>query len=160
MIGIDPGSRVTGYGVVEAHGNRLVHVASGSINAVKQSKDFSTRLEVIHDELTAVIVRYAPNAASLEGIFHHKNAASALKLGHARGVILLTLRKAGLEVAEYAPTRVKQAVVGYGRADKEQVRKMVSLLLGIPEASDLDTSDALANAICHLNSLPMLHRLR
>ncbi len=159
VIGIDPGSRNTGWGVVELHGTRLIHVASGTIEAQKQARTFPERLEIIYDGLLAAIDEYEPEAASLEGIFHYKNADSALKLGHARGVALLAARLRRLAIFEYQPTLVKQSVVGTGKAEKEQVQRMVCLLLGIPPTKLLDTSDALANAICHLTKADFLAKL-
>ncbi len=153
VLGVDPGSRVTGYGIVEINGTRLTHVASGIIKAYKPGVTFEDRLVTIHKELDALIKLHKPDAAAAEGVFTHRNAQSALKLGHARGVVLLTARLNNLSVAEYAPTRIKQAVVGHGSADKTQVQKMISMLLGIPAPKKLDTSDALAIAICHLHSL-------
>jgi crossover junction endodeoxyribonuclease RuvC len=149
VLGIDPGSRFTGFGVVDKEGNRLRHVANGVIVAHKGDPPFEERLVRIHAGLTEVIALHEPTVVAVEGIFHYKNALSALKLGHARGVALLTSRLAGLEVHEYKPTVVKQAVVGTGRADKQQVLRMICLLLGIPEPTNHDASDALAVAICH-----------
>ncbi len=149
VLGIDPGSRVTGFGVVQKEGSRLHHIAHGAIVAHKGAVSFEERLVRIHEGLAEVIALHEPTSVAVEGIFHQKNALSALKLGHARGVALLTCSLAGLAVHEYSPSTVKKAVVGTGRADKRQVLKMVSLLLGIPEPESLDASDALAVAICH-----------
>ncbi len=149
VLGIDPGSRFTGFGVVEKEGNRLRHVAHGVIVAHRGDPPFEERLLRIHLGLQEVLALHEPTVVAVEGIFHYKNALSALKLGHARGVALLTARLAGMEVHEYKPTVVKQAVVGTGRADKQQVSKMISLLLGIVEPSNDDAADALAVAICH-----------
>lgn len=153
VIGIDPGSRITGYGVVEISGSELTHIASGAIRAFKKGVAFEDRLVTIHESLMNVITEHTPEAASIEGVFHAKNAQSALKLGHARGVAMLTARIKGLSIHEYPPSKVKQAVVGYGKANKEQVQKMIALLLGIPTPTTLDASDALAIAICHLHSV-------
>lgn len=160
VIGIDPGSRITGFGVVERQGNRLVHIASGAIEAHKRAAPFDARLEIIYHDLHAAFVAHKPDIAVLENIFHYRNAQSALKLGHARGVAMLVARLNKTEVVEYQPAKVKQAVVGNGGANKEQVRRMVSLLLGIPATTRFDESDALANAICHLNAAPTLARLK
>lgn len=159
-LGIDPGSRYTGYGIIEARGNRLTHIAAGRI--VAQGKgDFTARLEIIYDGLAEVIAKYKPTHAAIEGIFHHRNAQSALKLGHARGVALLACRHHQLELEEYAPSVVKKAVVGTGRADKQQVQQMVSMMLGI-RATDLaiDASDALAIAICLAHHRRTAHLMR
>ncbi len=154
VLGIDPGSRVTGYGVVEIAGNTLTHIASGAIKAMERRDTlFEDRLVTIHTALQAVIREHRPQVASIEGVFTHRNAQSALKLGQARGAVMLTARLAGLDIAEYPPSRIKQAIVGYGKADKTQVQKMITLLLGIPAPEMLDTSDALAIAICHLHSI-------
>jgi crossover junction endodeoxyribonuclease RuvC len=160
VIGIDPGSRITGYGVVERAGTKLVHVASGSIEAFKEEQNFADRLVIIYKQLIAVMEEYKPQSAGVEGVFHARNAQSAIKLGHARGVALLAASLHGLTVFEYPPTLVKQAVVGYGRADKVQVQKMVSMLLGVTLTGPADTSDALAIAICHLHSQATRDRLR
>ncbi|MBH25894.1 MAG: crossover junction endodeoxyribonuclease RuvC [Myxococcales bacterium] len=160
IIGIDPGSRITGYGVVERRGNRLIHVGSGAIMAYKTSKDFAERMEIIFDGLRHAIATHKPDIACIENIFYHRNAQSALKLGHARGVAMLAARLDRLELVEYQPTEIKQAVTGNGGANKEQVRKMVCLLLGIPSPPKFDESDALAVAICHLNTIPLLRQLR
>lgn len=149
-LGIDPGSRFTGYGVVERRGNQLVHVASGRLSVYTRGAPLVLRLELIYAGLTEVIAKYNPDSAGIEGIFHHRNAASALTLGHARGVAMLACKHGGLEVGEYAPTVVKKAVVGTGRADKEQVQKMVRVLLSYREEMSEDQSDAVAIAICHL----------
>ena len=149
VLGIDPGSRFTGYGVVEKEGNRLHHIAHGVIIAHQGDCAFEERLVRIHDGLREVVILHEPTVVAVEGIFHYKSALSALKLGHARGVALLTARLAGLDVHEYPPATVKRAVVGSGRAQKQQVLKMISLLLGIPEPTNHDASDALAVAICH-----------
>ena len=160
VIGIDPGSRVTGYGIVERQGNRLVHIASGVVTAYKTASGFPERMELIYDGLRHAIDTYEPEVAALENIFHHRNAQSALKLGHARGVAMLAAQIQRLSIVEYQPSEVKQAVTGNGAANKEVVRKMVSLLLGIPAPKSLDESDSLAVAICHLNTIPVLKRLR
>lgn len=153
VLGIDPGSRVTGFGVVEKQGNRLHHVANGCVVAHRGDPAFEERLVRIHHGLVEVIALHEPDVVAVEGIFHYKNALSALKLGHARGVALLTARLHGLDVHEYKPSVVKQAVVGTGRADKHQVSKMICLLLGIAEPASHDASDALAVAICHCQRL-------
>jgi len=159
MLGIDPGSLVTGYGVVEGDANRLVYVASGGIRT-RPSDSLSDRLKVIYDGLNEVIARYVPEGAGVENIFHSHNVQSALKLGHARGVALLAVVNAKLPVAEYLPMEVRKAVVGTGHADKEQVQKMVQLLLQHTCDRGYDASDALAVAICHFYSYRMAERLK
>jgi len=156
VIGIDPGSRICGWGVVEevAGSQKLIHIDCGA--AITNTKaTLPKRLKTIYDELSMIIRRYQPQEAAVESVFFHKNAKSALILGHARGVALLACVNAGLEVFEYAPAQTKQALVGHGRAEKRQVAIMVKNLLGLPEPAMEDASDALAAAICHLNSRRM-----
>lgn len=155
ILGIDPGSLITGYGVVESTGaGKLLHVSNGSV-AVSGSLPLSERLLAISTALTSLIEEHTPDAVAVESVFFAKNARSAIMLGHARGVVLLSAASAALEVFEYAPRSVKQAVTGYGNATKDQVQKMVQMLLSIPAAKNADAADALAIAICHINS----HRL-
>ena len=149
ILGIDPGSVITGWGVVEAgSGSRLHHIDNGGI--FTRHKAFHLRLQEIYRGLQGVIETYQPAAASVEQIFYSKNAQSALKLGHARGVALLAAINAGLELHEYTPMMIKQSVAGHGRASKEQVGRMVQTVLGLPEPAQVDASDALAAAICHI----------
>jgi crossover junction endodeoxyribonuclease RuvC len=148
LLGLDPGLRNTGWGVIEAEGNRLVHVAHGTIKS-DASRALSVRLNQLYEGVSQVVETWNPEAAAVEETFMNKNAASALKLGQARGVVLLAPARLGLEVAEYAATLVKQAVVGTGGAAKEQVQAMVKLLLGGAEIKGADAADALAVAICH-----------
>lgn len=149
VLGIDPGTRHCGFGVVEARsGSRIVHVAHGVISP-RATDPLENRLRVIFDGLTEVVRAHAPTACSVEEIFFAANAKSALTLGHARGVALLVAAQAGLAVHAYAATVVKQAVVGTGRAEKEQVSRMVSVILGLPAIEKADASDALAIAITH-----------
>lgn len=150
-LGIDPGTRVMGYGVVEAIGSRLKHIENGAI-FTKTDVHLSVRLKQIYDGLAEIIEKYRPDVLSIEDIFYAKNVKSALKLGHARGVAMLAGANAGLEVFEYTPTAIKSAVVGFGRADKVQVQQMVKILLNLPEPPQADAADALAAAICHINT--------
>jgi crossover junction endodeoxyribonuclease RuvC len=155
IFGIDPGSERTGYGCVETGGGRHRLIACGAITA-RAADAFPQRLARIHRELTALLIECRPDCVAVENLFHAKNAASALKLGHARGVAMLAAVEAGCEVVEYTPTEIKRAVVGYGRAEKHQVQQMVKLLLGLDKApSPHDAADALAVAICHLHSVPI-----
>ena len=151
IIGLDPGLRRTGWGVVAVDGARLVHVAHGVI-APKDSLPFAERLLILIDQIAAVIELHAPDEAAVEETFMNNNAQSALKLGHARACCLVAPARAGLTVAEYAATVVKKAVVGTGGADKAQVAFMIKRLL--PTAGDpkQDAADALAVAICHAHS--------
>ncbi|MFA7059284.1 MAG: crossover junction endodeoxyribonuclease RuvC [Pedobacter sp.] len=151
VLGIDPGSRITGYGIVEQSGNRLVHVDNGAI-FTDNATDFPGRLLRIFDGLSSVIAQYQPDEVAVENIFFSTNAQSALKLGQARGAAIVAAVHAGLPVAEYTALQVKQAVVGQGKAEKEQVQKMLKALLSLPEIAQADASDALAVAICHINS--------
>lgn len=150
-LGIDPGSRATGYGVVEMVGNRLVHVANGTIRA-PSGATLAERLAGIHKGLAEVVSLYGPSEVGIESIFQSRNARSALLLGHARGVALLAAELAGLPLVEYTPMQVKAAVVGYGRAEKHQVQEMVRRLLVLPQEPGSDAADALAVAICHLQT--------
>ncbi len=153
IIGIDPGTRFTGLGIIDRYGNKLKHVHSETIKTVNE-KNLETKLTCIFDHLSEVIKEYKPNTASIERVFHSVNPRSSLLLGHARGVALLTLSKFGLEVNEYAPNEIKAAVTGVGRADKDQVASMVKVLLNLNRNEKLgeDESDALAIAICHANT--------
>lgn len=149
VLGIDPGSRHCGYGVVEAMpGSRLRWIAHGVISP-KGTDPLADRLSVIHAGLAEVIARTSPEVCAVEEVFFSASVKSALTLGHARGVALLAAAQAGLAVHSYAATVVKQAVVGSGRAEKSQVSRMVSVLLGVAEAERSDASDALAIAITH-----------
>ncbi|MEM6730345.1 MAG: crossover junction endodeoxyribonuclease RuvC [Myxococcota bacterium] len=148
VLGIDPGTRRTGWGVVESDGSRIVHIASGLAPGVGEC--LAERLATIADVLDEVVAVHAPQSMSVETLFHAKNAQSALKLGHARGVALLCAARGGLRVHEYTAGQIKQATTGKGRAEKEQVQQMVRLILGLHHDMALDTSDALAAAICHV----------
>jgi crossover junction endodeoxyribonuclease RuvC len=159
VLGVDPGSRITGYGVIDKEGNRLVHVDNGAI-FTDSHKDFPSRLQRIHQGLTEVIERYRPDAMAVENIFFATNVQSALKLGQARGAAIVAGVNAGLPVFEYTALQVKQAVVGHGRADKQQVQKMLKALLNLPEIAQEDASDALAAAVCHAHSVGMNERLK
>ena len=158
VIGVDPGSRVTGYGIVDLTGSQLRHVQHGNIRLVKY-ETFTERLEALYAELSTVIDEHRPECAAIEEVFQARNARSALKLGHARGVLMLACRHRGLDVSEYAPNRIKQAVTGYGHADKEQVKRMVSTLLSLSTMPPSDAADALATAICHLFSTAHLRKV-
>ena len=150
-IGVDPGSRCTGYGIIEAEGSRLVHVAHGVVKLSAKTA-FSERLRSIFVELGSVIETYAPTALAIEEVFFAKNVKSALLLGQARGAALLAGITAGLSVYEYSPLQIKLAVAGYGKAGKDQVAEMVRRLFRIAGEIDLNASDALAVAVCHVNT--------
>lgn len=150
VLGIDPGSRYLGFGVVERKGSRFSHVGHGVVRADKDAP-LADRLRQIFVGLGAAVARFKPDAVAVEGVFHHKNARSALILGHARGVALLIAAQAGLPVHEYAPARVKRAVGANGNADKQAVARMVGTLLRIEQGAERsDAFDALAVALCHL----------
>jgi crossover junction endodeoxyribonuclease RuvC len=151
IIGIDPGSLVTGYGIIAAIDGRPCHVASGRVVA-PAGVPFNGRLRTIYSHLTEVIARHSPVVMAVEDLFFARNVKTALKLGHVRGVAMLAGLNAGLPIAEYSPLAVKQALVGYGRAQKEQVQEMVRLLLHLEFLPESDTADALAVAVCHLHS--------
>lgn len=157
LLGIDPGLRVTGWGVIEVAGDRLAHVASGTVES-EAASPLAERLVAIHRGLAAAIAAERPECAAIEETFVNKNAVSTLKLGQARGVALLTAALAGLEVAEYAATTVKKSVVGVGHGSKEQVRAMVRMLLPGCGVTDSDAADALAVAICHAHHRATLLR--
>ncbi|MDP9268952.1 MAG: crossover junction endodeoxyribonuclease RuvC [Acidobacteriota bacterium] len=160
VLGIDCGSEVTGYGVVEPAGKDgdLRCVAAGAIR-LTGSERLPARLARVFDELRAVIERHHPDAVAIEEVFYAANAKSALRLGHVRGVAMLAAASCGIEVAEYAPLTVKSAVVGYGMAEKVQVQEMVMRLLKLEKRPEPpDVADALAIAICHLHTSATLLR--
>lgn len=156
VLGLDPGTRHFGWGVVRREGTRLAHMAHGVLHT-DMTAPFAARLVEIERELVRVILAYDPTEASVEGLFFAKDAQAAAKLGHARGVALLVCARAGLDVAEYAPARVKRTVAGGGRADKAQVAQMVRVLLRLREAPPSDAADALAVAVTHLSAPPERH---
>ena len=147
ILGIDPGSRVTGFGVIEVSGNRLAYVASGCVRV--QGEDLGQRLKCIFDGIQSVVRQFGPDAASVEQVFVRHNVASALKLGQARGAAICAAAAHGVDVFEYTPASVKQAVVGSGRADKSQVQFMIKTLLNLSDFPQQDAADALACAVCH-----------
>jgi crossover junction endodeoxyribonuclease RuvC len=148
ILGIDPGLRRTGWGVVEADGNRLVFVACGSVHT-EDGASVAARLVAIHDGLVRVLDEYRPEEAAVEATFVNKDAGATLKLGQARGIALLVPARTGILVAEYAPNVVKKSIVGAGHGDKSQVRMMLSVLLPKAEPQTHDAADALAIAITH-----------
>lgn len=156
VIGIDPGLRNLGWGVIEVEGSRLRHIANGILHS--EGQDLAERLLVLHSGLSAVIARHAPEAAAVEQTFVNKDAVATLKLGQARGIALLVPAQAGLSVGEYAPNAVKKAVVGVGHADKEQVQHMVRQHLPGVVFDGPDAADALAVAICHAHHLQSARR--
>lgn len=152
VLGIDPGLATTGYGLVEGDGQRLELVSYGVLRT-PAGLPTAQRLVQIHRELTELLDQYKPQATAVEELFFATNARTAMIVGEARGVLLLTLAQAGLEVAEYTPLQVKQAITGYGQADKTQVQEMVRLLLSLDDIPRPDdAADALAVSICHHHS--------
>jgi len=152
VLGIDPGTAITGYGVVEGDGDNLTVVTYGAITT-PANQALPQRLQQIYRQLQALIADWQPESAAVEELFFSRNARTALAVGHARGVALLALTDAGLPIQEYKPTEIKLAVAGYGGAPKEQVQGMVQLLLELDEVPRPDdAADALAVAICHFHS--------
>ena len=150
ILGIDPGSRATGYGVIAKKANRLYYVTCGVIR-LSNKYTFNDRLKVIFDGLCEIIEAHSPTVAGVEDVFVAANPRTALKLGHARGAAVLAALQKGLKVYDYTPRMVKQAVVGYGNADKQQIQQMVSVLLQLSAPPSSDAADALAVAMCHAN---------
>ena len=148
IIGIDPGLRNAGWGIVEVSGTRLSHVADGRIQSNSEAA-LSERLLQIHSQLLAILKEFVPNEAAIEETFVNKDAQATLKLGHARGVAMLACAQAGLQVAEYAPNQVKKTVVGAGHAEKAQIQAMVRVLLPKSDPKGMDAADALAVALTH-----------
>jgi crossover junction endodeoxyribonuclease RuvC len=155
VLGLDPGTRHFGWGVVERRGTRLIHRGHGVIDTDEKAP-IAVRLVTIERELVEVVRAQAPEVSSVESLFFAKDPQAAAKLGHARGVALLVCARAGLEVFEYPPARVKLAVVGSGRADKAQVAQMIRVVLGLAVAPPADAADALAVAVTHLQHAPLL----
>lgn len=151
VIGIDPGLRNLGWGVIEVDGPRLRHIANGIIHS--SGPTLAPRLAALFTQLTEVVSTYQPDAAAVEQTFVNKDAVATLKLGQARGIALLVPAQAGLEVGEYAPNAVKKSVVGVGHADKAQIQHMVRVQLPGVELAGADAADALAIAICHAHHL-------
>ncbi|MFB6262650.1 MAG: crossover junction endodeoxyribonuclease RuvC [Bradymonadaceae bacterium] len=148
VLGIDPGSRFTGYGVIESTGRESRHVASGRINA-ESAPSFDDRLPLIYEGVERVVDRFSPDEVAIEGIFTAYNAQSTIKLGHARGVSVLAVRHREKPLADYAPADVKKTVAGHGRASKTEVERMVKMRLNLEGDLPQDAADALAVALCH-----------
>jgi crossover junction endodeoxyribonuclease RuvC len=161
ILGIDCGSEYTGYGVVEeAPGHRLFCIAAGAIR-LRPRDAMAVKLQHIYSQLSQLISDHQPEMVAIEEVFYAVNVKSALKLGQVRGVAMLAASAAGLEVAEYSPLSIKSAVVGYGRAEKQQVQDMVMRLLNLPEPPEpADAADALALAICHIHTASTLKRYK
>lgn len=157
VLGVDPGSRVTGFGVVEFEHHRLRYIDCGRIRVADQP--FATRLHKIYKELSAIIREHRPQVMAVEKVFVAHNAQSALSLGHARGAAMVAATSENIDVEEYTALQVKQAVVGNGKADKVQVQHMIRVLLGLRQAPPSDAADALACGICHIHTWDNAHRL-
>ncbi len=151
VLGIDPGSRVLGFGVITKVDSKIICIKHGSLQ-FDIEKDSNARLVEVYESVKTIIEKYQPDHLAIEKIFFAKNALSALKLGQARGVVLLLAGLFKLPIHEYSPNEVKLNVVGRGHADKEQVSRMVTLLTGVTDFATFDSSDALAIAICHLHA--------
>lgn len=155
ILGLDPGTATTGYGIIEEKNGKISLVDFGCIET-KAGKELSVRLCEIYDELCSIIKKYEPDEIAIEELFFAVNTKTAIAVGHARGVLMLGSKKAGKPVAEYTPLQVKQALSGYGRADKKQIQQMVKTFLNLTEIPKPDdAADALAVAICHANSRRM-----
>jgi len=152
ILGVDPGSRVTGYGIIDASRGRLDFVVCGIIKTTKD-QSFSYRLNEIFEGLNEVVQVHRPAVAAIEEVFLATNPRSAIKLGHARGAAVVAAMQNGVSVHDYSPRAIKRAVAGYGQAGKEQVQHMVQVLLGLSGKPSPDAADALAVAICHANQL-------
>jgi crossover junction endodeoxyribonuclease RuvC len=152
VLGIDPGTAITGYGLVSKEGDALTLVDYGTITTPQQTP-LPQRLQTIYRELGEIVSQHHPSVVAVEKLFFSKNVRTALSVGQARGVVLLAVADAGVPLHEYTPLQVKQSVVGYGRATKEQIQQLVKMLLGldfIPQPDD--AADAIAVAICHIHS--------
>lgn len=156
-MGLDPGSRVTGYGIIETNGNKHKYITSGCIRLPDEA--LSERLRRIYSSVSDIIHQYKPEQFSVEQVFMARNAGSALKLGQARGAAIVAAANSGLEVAEYSARQIKQAVVGKGSAEKAQVQHMVQLLLSLSDSPAEDAADALAAALCHAHSQHSMSRI-
>lgn len=157
ILGIDPGSRITGFGVIEVAGTAARYVASGTVRTEEMA--FPLRLRCIFEKVSEVVATYQPEVLAIEEVFVHRNVDSALKLGQARGAAICACVTQNLTVAEYSPREIKQAVVGSGAASKEQVQFMVRALLSLQGTIQIDASDALAVALCHSQHRVLSQRL-
>ena len=147
ILGIDPGSRLTGFGVLDFESDHAIYVTSGTVQSIEG--EFPERLKRIFQSVVEIVSHYQPDVVAIESVFVHKNAGSALKLGHARSAAICATFESEVEVYEYAPREIKQAVVGNGSATKDQVQHMVVALLGLDGEPSADAADALATALCH-----------
>ena len=160
ILGIDPGYAILGYGVIEMNGNRFKVLDYGAVTT-EAKMEMPDRLKVLYNSLMEVIIRHEPDVASIEELFFNTNAKTAILVGQARGVAVLACANSGLEIEEYTPLQIKQALVGYGRAEKKQVQTMVKTILNLKEVPKPDdTADALAAAVCHGHSAGSRKRLK
>jgi crossover junction endodeoxyribonuclease RuvC len=150
VLGVDPGSSVTGYGLVHKKQDQMICIHAGHITSSGRTPFFD-RIYNVFESMGDLMKRYGPQEMAIEDIFYAKNVKSSMKLGHARGAVLIAAVQCGVRIFEYSPLEIKKSVVGYGRASKEQVCAMVQRILKLSTKPNLDTSDALAAAICHLN---------
>lgn len=157
ILGIDPGSRKAGVGIIDIEGNRVRHVHHHVIRC--GTGEFAQRLGILFKELSLIIGQYQPEYVAIEDVFVSKNVSSAIKLGQARGALIAACCHANLDIATYSPTQIKSAVVGHGRADKLQVQHMIKVLLRPPLPLAEDAADALAAALCHAHHLPLHKKL-
>ena len=157
ILGIDPGSRVTGYGIIRQVGQRLSYVSCGCIRL--SCKELPERLHEIYVQISEIAHLHQPHEGAIEQVFMHQNAGSALKLGHARGAAIVAMAAKDMVIAEYSARQVKQAIVGYGAAGKQQVQHMVKAFLNLQEEPQADAADALAIAICHAHTRQSLQSI-
>lgn len=158
ILGIDPGSRITGFGLIETSGSSVKYLESGCIRT--EGGDMFSRLEVIFSNISELILQFKPSHAAIEEVFMHHNPQSAIKLGQARGVAIAAIKNAKLKLQGYSARQVKQAVVGYGAADKAQVQAMICRLLQLKSTPQVDAADALAIALCHMQTSASQARLK
>lgn len=152
ILGIDPGYAIVGYGVISYRNNHFSVIDYGAITTDAKTP-FNKRLEIIYDELTAIIEKHSPEAMAIEKVFYNSNAKTVIDVSQARGVIMLAAQKKGLPAYEYTPLQVKQSVVGYGRAEKKQIQEMIRRILALEKVPKPDdTADALAMAVCHAHA--------
>lgn len=158
ILGIDPGSRLTGFGIIDVDGQKASYVSSGCVRV--SGETWADRLRVIFDSISELVAEHQPQVMSIESVFMHRNADSALKLGQARGAAICAVITRDIPVHEYTPAEIKKSVVGKGNAAKEQVQHMVRVLLNLPSSPQEDAADALAIALCHLHHSQMLPHFR
>lgn len=160
ILGIDPGSRLTGYGIIKQEGRSFTYLGSGCIKAISAGPELADRLQTIFAGVSELTVQFSPDMFAIEQVFMAKNPDSALKLGQARGAAIVAATNAGLPIAEYSARQIKQSVVGTGAATKEQVQHMVRTILKLPANPQADAADALAVALCHAHSHDSLIKLQ